>query len=1132
MRTARLMKKSAAWVLCLAMALSLFSGIISTGASVATVVTYVADEYENLYKEDYSTVITNAQKLSDGVKYTWEGFAWKGDEASSRIDIATRNVAYDGVELVTEDLVSEGGDTIGKDNIAFTYLEAIEVIETLLPGSASNGKHLFDVITRKTEMKMEAGKLYSAWVAITVPEDAKAGRYHTTLSLVAGEQTLATYDYYLNVYDMTQPELDSTVDLWMWPYNSIRYYSGMSTEEFWETDTASDQVSWEKLWNTRLDEKYFPALKSELELYAKAGGDAIFAQVNEKNRTNGDPYPSLIKWTRHADGSMSYDYTDFDKWVELNMECGIDKEIKCYDPGVFYCTMAYYDEAKGEVRTQSDNCGGKMWQRFWGDFFEDFVKHLDEKGWFDITYITLDEKDYNITKSVIDLVKQYKNKDGKSLKISTAVATYQCEELFDEIADLSLAYGLSNGHMLRVIEDRNAKGLITTIYTCGPQGSSILNSPDESAMSIHDCYRQNDAGFLRWALQKYTADPLADSYNYNEGLCAGDMYLIYPDYLDGDMQAQSSPRYEKLCEALRDVEKAQYLEANMPETKFDLHNALMINKGAEEFRDIIGDYSAIYAQGLAPAFAFDEEEFTVERGATVSSPLTDDAEYVIGQQAAVRYIDDWDFTYSENNWTGEGHYFKLFFCSTNHYTSAAGATYEFDFYGDSFELIGTQGTSYGKSNVYVDGELVGVADQYNTNGGRFRTIFASDVLTLGDHHVKVETVGSGSKHVDYAIVKQSAQVEWTAADPSAVTFTADGSFQVHGDTVVMARCGDVKATATVKTAPDAVKLKETYDEVLMHFSGDATPELTAALAQTQEILDNADATAEQITQAYETLVSARDGAVQDVQLFATPIKSVYTVGEDVSPAGAVLLVKFKDGLNTLIPVELGMTDCMAVNTSVAGEHTVTVTCFGKQVTYTVTVNEPVDGAATFTDVPAGKWYESAVNYAVGHGLFNGISATTFEPDTPMSRGMLVTVLYRMEGSPKVSAQNTFTDVETGRYYTNAVLWASLNGIVNGMSEGIFAPGNNITREQLATILYRYTVGRGLRVSSTDISTFPDGGEVSKFAKDAMSWAVAEGLITGTKAGDEVLLNPQGNATRAQVATILMRYQELYTNMDK
>lgn len=1128
MKTARLVKKSAAWVLCLAMALSLFSGIVSTGASVATVVTYVADEYENLYKEDYSTVINNAQKLSNDVKYTWEGFAWLGDEASSRIDIATRNVAYDSVKLVADDLVSEGGDTIAKSNIAFTYLEAIEVIETMLPGSASNGKHLFDVITRKTEMKLEAGKLYSAWVALKVPEDAKAGRYHTTLSLVAGEQTLATYDYYLNVYGMTQPELDSYVDLWMWPYNSIRYYSGMSTEEFWETDTASDDVSWEKLWNTRLDEKYFPALRSELELYAKAGGDAIFAQVNEKNRTNGDPYPSLVKWTRHADGSMSYDYTDFDKWVELNMECGIDKTIKCYDPGVFYCTMAYYDEAKGEVRTQSDNCGGKMWQRFWGDFFEDFVKHLDEKGWFDITYITLDEKDYNITKSVIDLVKQYKNKDGKSLKISTAVATYQCEELFDDIADLSLAYGLSNGHMLRVIEDRNAKGLITTIYTCGPQGSSILNSPDESAMSIHDCYRQNDAGFLRWALQKYTADPHTDSYNYNEGLCAGDMYLIYPDYLDGEMQAMSTPRYEKLLEGLRDVEKAQYLEANMPETRLDMKNALMVNKGAGEFRAVIGRYSATYAADTAPVFAFEAEEFTVERGATVSSPLTDDAEYVIGQQASVKYIDDWDFTYSENNWTGEGHYFKLFFCSTNHYTNAAGATYEFDFYGDSFELIGTQGASYGSSNVYVDGELVGVANQKNSDGGRFRTVFASEQLPLGDHHVKVETVGSGSKHVDYAIVKQSASLTLTATDPDAVIFGEDGSITVNGDTTVVAKCGDLVASTKVSVTADKQKLEEVYDDILYYFPGDVTEALNEALAQTEALLGSADATPEQITEAYEALVSARDGAVSGLILAKTPIKTVYTVGETVSPVGATLDVVFQNGLGVFMPVSLDMTDCLSINTAVAGEYTVTVNCYGAELTYTVKVNEPVDGAATFTDVLSGKWFETAVNYAVGHGLFNGISATTFEPGTAMSRGMLVTVLYRMEGSPVVSAQNPFSDVETGRYYTNAVMWASSNGIVNGVSEGVFAPNNNITREQLATILYRYTVGRDLTVSSADISAFPDSAEVGNFAKEAMSWAVSEGLITGTKAGDEILLNPKGNATRAEVATILMRYQNLYT----
>ncbi len=183
-------------------------------------------------------------------------------------------------------------------------------------------------------------------------------------------------------------------------------------------------------------------------------------------------------------------------------------------------------------------------------------------------------------------------------------------------------------------------------------------------------------------------------------------------------------------------------------------------------------------------------------------------------------------------------------------------------------------------------------------------------------------------------------------------------------------------------------------------------------------------------------------------------------------------------------------------------------------------------ADVFDDVVRDKWYYEAVQYAVTNGLFNGVSDTLFKPSGPMNRAMLVSVLYRMEGSPAIgNAANPFTDVPAGKYYTDAVLWASENDIVNGTGEGVFSPTNNITREQMATILLRYTEKKGYDVSvRADLSAYPDGGDTSAFAKDGLAWANAAELITGTKAGEQTLLDPKGSATRAQVATILMRYQ--------
>ena len=178
-------------------------------------------------------------------------------------------------------------------------------------------------------------------------------------------------------------------------------------------------------------------------------------------------------------------------------------------------------------------------------------------------------------------------------------------------------------------------------------------------------------------------------------------------------------------------------------------------------------------------------------------------------------------------------------------------------------------------------------------------------------------------------------------------------------------------------------------------------------------------------------------------------------------------------------------------------------------------------AAEFSDVTADAWYAPAVNYAVEFGLMNGTGKNKFEPESPMTRAMLVTVLWRYEGEP-IEGKNSFEDVKKGAWYEKAVSWAFYNGIVSGVGNGRFDPDGKITREQLAAILYRYCSAKGLdTLARAELSAFPDGAKVSGYAVDALSWAVAVGLVNGS---DGKLL-PQGNATRAQVATILMRFME-------
>jgi len=183
----------------------------------------------------------------------------------------------------------------------------------------------------------------------------------------------------------------------------------------------------------------------------------------------------------------------------------------------------------------------------------------------------------------------------------------------------------------------------------------------------------------------------------------------------------------------------------------------------------------------------------------------------------------------------------------------------------------------------------------------------------------------------------------------------------------------------------------------------------------------------------------------------------------------------------------------------------------------------VSPADRYTDVDKVAWYYEAVEYVLEKGLFVGTSDTTFSPNTVMSRAMLVTVLWRLEGEPAVSSTNSFTDVAADAWYAKPVIWANANNIVSGYGDGLFGPNDNITREQMAAILNRYASFRGYDVSATNnLAAYTDASHVSDWALVSMKWAVGEKLITGMTT---TTLVPQGNATRAQVASILMRYIE-------
>lgn len=184
----------------------------------------------------------------------------------------------------------------------------------------------------------------------------------------------------------------------------------------------------------------------------------------------------------------------------------------------------------------------------------------------------------------------------------------------------------------------------------------------------------------------------------------------------------------------------------------------------------------------------------------------------------------------------------------------------------------------------------------------------------------------------------------------------------------------------------------------------------------------------------------------------------------------------------------------------------------------VTPNDTVKG---FTDVLSSSWYAEAVSFAIEHNLMNGTSSTSFDPNVSLTRTMAARILYNMSGNPPVSYSQDFTDVQAGKWYSDAVIWAKQNGIMAGYPDGRFGVNDVITREQIATILYNYSKKYGVRTDSLQsLDSFTDASSVSAFAVTPIQWAVANGIIHGRTT---TTLVPKGNASRAECAVMLEKY---------
>lgn len=385
-----------------------------------------------------------------------------------------------------------------------------------------------DIIGVSDIINVKKGNAQPVWVSVNVPRDAAAGTYKGTISLRAQElKAPLTLSYTIQVVDRVLSEAHEWpffLDLWQNPYAVARYHNV-------------------PLWS----EAHFKFMRPVMEKLASAGQKVITTTILNRpwNGQTEDPFGPMVTKILRADGTWMYDYTIFDKWVEYMMSIGIDKQINCYSMIPWHLQFDYFDQASNTYTYIKAEPDSKEYENYWGHFIVDFAKHLRAKGWFDITYIAMDERPAKAMRAALDVIHHYEP------EFKVALAGNYHEGVADEIADLCITF--RSEYPEGIVAKRREAGMISLYYTCCAEkypNTFTVSAPAEASW-IPWCAMAKDVdGYLRWAFNSWTADPMFDARFRT--WAAGDCYMIYPDGRPG-------VHLEKLIEGVQDYEKARIL---------------------------------------------------------------------------------------------------------------------------------------------------------------------------------------------------------------------------------------------------------------------------------------------------------------------------------------------------------------------------------------------------------------------------------------------------------------------------------------------------------------------------------------------------------------------------------------------
>ena len=462
--------------------------------------------------------------------------AWKGERVSAQLVVWTPE-ALNNLSFIVSDLTS-GKETIAKDDILTGFVRYVMTDELNKDGKGGCGHRkssdydstlVADPIDHlASTLTVPVNATQCGWISVRVPQQVKAGKYTGIVTVKDGDKVLSELKVAINVKNHTLPastEWAFHLDLWQNPYAEARYYN---VEPF--------------------SKEHFDRMRPDMQNYVDAGGKVITASIMHKpwNGQTYDPFESMVTWLKKADGTWYFDYTGFDKWVEYMMTLGVKKQISCYSMVPWKLSFQYFDQASNSFKYLKAKPGEPAYDEFWGNMLTSFAKHLKEKGWFDITHISMDERPMKDMLATLKVIR----KADKDFRVSLA-GTYH-DELVKELHDYCIAIG--EKFPAEVIKSRRKAGHVTTYYTCCTEprpNTFTFSAPAEAEWLGWFAAKENLDGYLRWALNSWVKNPLQDSRFRT--WAAGDTYMIYPE-------GRSSIRFERLIEGIQSYEKIRILK--------------------------------------------------------------------------------------------------------------------------------------------------------------------------------------------------------------------------------------------------------------------------------------------------------------------------------------------------------------------------------------------------------------------------------------------------------------------------------------------------------------------------------------------------------------------------------------------